>query len=68
MSLEEAWETAASGYSEAVTEFHLVGGLHPDLTLDYYLDLVRGLKQRFPRCTSRLSPWSRSPTLPAALI
>jgi aminodeoxyfutalosine synthase len=31
MALEEAWETAASGYSEAVTEFHIVGGLHPDL-------------------------------------
>ncbi|MEO6828554.1 MAG: aminofutalosine synthase MqnE, partial [Acidobacteriaceae bacterium] len=29
MALEEAWERAAQGYSEAVTEFHLVGGLHP---------------------------------------
>src|SRR5205807_9267698 len=28
MALEEAYETAASGYSEAVTEFHIVGGLH----------------------------------------
>ena len=35
MALEEAWETAASGYSEAVTEFHIVGGLHPDLPLEY---------------------------------
>jgi aminodeoxyfutalosine synthase len=49
MALEEAWETAASGYSEAVTEFHIVGGLHPDLPLEYFLDLVRGLKQRFPK-------------------
>jgi aminodeoxyfutalosine synthase len=49
MGLEEAWETAASGYSEAVTEFHIVGGLHPDLPLEYFLDLVRGLKQRFPK-------------------
>jgi len=48
MALEEAWETAASGYSEAVTEFHIVGGLHPDLPLEYFLDLVQGLKQRFP--------------------
>jgi aminodeoxyfutalosine synthase len=31
MALDEAWQTAASGYSEAVTEFHIVGGLHPDL-------------------------------------
>ena len=49
MALEEAWETAASGYSEAVTEFHIVGGLHPDLPFEYFLDLVRGLKERFPR-------------------
>src|SRR5512146_1287413 len=49
MALEEAWQTAASGYSEAVTEFHIVGGLHPDLPLEYFLDLVSGLKQRFPK-------------------
>src|SRR3954469_19987613 len=49
MALEEAWQTAASGYSEAVTEFHLVGGLHPDLPLEYFLDLIQGLKQRFPK-------------------
>ena len=49
MALEEAWETAASGYSEAVTEFHIVGGLHPDLPFEYFMDLVRGLKERFPK-------------------
>jgi aminodeoxyfutalosine synthase len=49
LALEEAWQTAASGYSEAVTEFHIVGGLHPDLPFEYFLDLIRGLKQRFPQ-------------------
>ncbi len=49
MALEQAWQRAAEGYSEAVTEFHIVGGLHPDLSLDYFLDLVRGLKERFPQ-------------------
>ena len=49
MALEEAWQTAASGYSEAVTEFHIVGGLHPDLPFQYFLDLISGLKQRFPQ-------------------
>ena len=49
MALEEVFRTAASGSTEAVTEFHIVGGLHPDLTFDYYLDLIRGLKQRFPQ-------------------
>src|SRR5437899_1745659 len=49
MALEEAFQTAASGYSEAVTEFHIVGGLHPDLPFQYYLDLIAGLKERFPQ-------------------
>ena len=44
MALEEAFETAASGYSEAVTEFHIVGGLHPDLPFQYFLDLMSGLE------------------------
>ncbi|MCL6481183.1 MAG: aminofutalosine synthase MqnE [Firmicutes bacterium] len=47
-ALEEIWERAAQGVREGATEFHIVGGLHPDLPLDYYLDLIRGLKQRFP--------------------
>ena len=49
MALEEAWQVAASGYTEAVTEFHIVGGLHPDLPFEYFLDLIAGLKQRFPQ-------------------
>src|ERR1700749_3204997 len=49
MALEEAFQTAASGYSEAVTEFHIVGGLHPDLPFQYFLDLCAGLKERFPQ-------------------
>src|SRR5271156_3633448 len=49
MALEEAFRTAASGYTEAVTDFHIVGGLHPDLPFQYFLDLCAGLKQRFPQ-------------------
>jgi aminodeoxyfutalosine synthase len=49
MALEQAWEAAASGYTEAVTEFHIVGGLHPDLPLEYFMDLISGLKERFPQ-------------------
>ncbi len=48
MSLEQAWETAGRGWTEAITEFHVVGGLHPELTLDWYCELFRGLKARFP--------------------
>ena len=49
MALEEVWNTAASGYTEAITEFHIVGGLHADLPFQYYIDLIAGLKERFPQ-------------------
>ncbi len=49
MSLEEVWHRAGEGWSEAVTEFHIVGGLHPELTLDWYCRMLRGLKERFPQ-------------------
>jgi aminodeoxyfutalosine synthase len=48
MALEEAYRIAGENWTEAVTEFHIVGGLHPDLPFQYYLDLIRGLKERFP--------------------
>jgi len=48
MALEEAFQTAGENWTEAVTEFHIVGGLHPDLPFQYYVDLLRGLKERFP--------------------
>ena len=47
-SLDEIWSRAAQGVAEGATEFHIVGGLHPDLPFEHYLDLIRGLKQRFP--------------------
>ncbi|MEO7142746.1 MAG: aminofutalosine synthase MqnE [Bryobacteraceae bacterium] len=49
MSLDQVWETAGRGWSEAITEFHIVGGLHPELTLDWYCQMLRGLKERFPQ-------------------
>jgi aminodeoxyfutalosine synthase len=48
MALDEAFRTAGENWTEAVTEFHIVGGLHPDLPFQYYVDLIRGLKERFP--------------------
>src|ERR1019366_792724 len=55
MSLDEVWQRAGEGWSEAVTEFHIVGGLHPELTLDWYCEMLRGLKQRFPAAAPRSS-------------
>jgi aminodeoxyfutalosine synthase len=45
---DEIYERAAKGVREGATEFHIVGGLHPDLPFDYFLELIRGLKQRHP--------------------
>ncbi len=47
-ALEEIYQRAEQGVREGATEFHIVGGLHPDLTFEHYLDLVRGLKKRCP--------------------
>jgi aminodeoxyfutalosine synthase len=49
MSLDQVWHVAGEGWTEAVTEFHIVGGLHPELTLDWYCEMLHGLKQRFPQ-------------------
>ncbi len=49
MSLEQVWHTAGIGYSEEISEFHVVGGLHPELGLEWFCQMFRGLKDRFPR-------------------
>ena len=46
-ALEEIYQRAEQGVREGATEFHIVGGLHPDLSFDYFLGLIRGLKERF---------------------
>jgi len=48
MAIDECVEEAGKGYSEAVTELHIVGGLHPTWPFDYYTGLMRALKERFP--------------------
>jgi aminodeoxyfutalosine synthase len=48
MAIDECVEEAGKGYSEAVTEFHIVGGLHPTWPFEYYMGLLRALKARFP--------------------
>jgi len=48
-ALEEMYDRAAQGVREGATEIHIVGGLHPDLPFEYFLELIRGLKQRHPQ-------------------
>jgi aminodeoxyfutalosine synthase len=47
-ALEEIYARAEQGVREGATEFHIVGGLHPDLPFEYFLEMIRGLKKRCP--------------------
>ena len=47
-TVEQAVEVVARDMTPAVTELHVVGGLHPKLGLDYYEALFCALKLRFP--------------------
>ena len=48
MSLEQAWEKLRERDDQALTEVHVVNGLHPDLPFEYYTELLRGFKQIRP--------------------
>lgn len=48
MSHEEVYERAARQGGNRVTELHIVGGLHPELRMSWYVEMLRGLKERFP--------------------
>src|SRR6266550_1028836 len=47
-SLEEVFHEAEQARGMPTREFHIVGGLHPKLRLEYYTDMIRGLKERHP--------------------
>ena len=48
MSLEQVFDKLRSRADQALTEVHVVNGLHPDLPFSYYVDMLRGLKQIRP--------------------
>jgi aminodeoxyfutalosine synthase len=47
-TLEQVYEEAASANSTLTREFHIVGGLDMHAGLEYYVEMFRGLKERFP--------------------
>ena len=47
-SLEQIFEKAMRDMPPGGDELHIVGGLHPDLPYSYYIEMLRGLKQRLP--------------------
>ncbi len=48
MDLEAVFAYAAKARFERLNERHIVGGVHPRLPFGYYLEMLRGLKERYP--------------------
>jgi len=49
MSVAEIVEKARAGLKHGITEIHMVGGLHPSLKGEWYLELIRGLRALDPK-------------------
>lgn len=47
-TVEEALHTVEKDLDESVTELHIVGGLHPKLGVEYWEELFRAIRARFP--------------------
>lgn len=47
-TLDEVWAEAAAADNGLTREFHIVGGLDMKAGLQYYGDIFRGLKERYP--------------------
>jgi aminodeoxyfutalosine synthase len=48
MSVEQVKQKVRDRLDEPITEVHMVGGIHPDLPFEYYLELLRGIKEVRP--------------------
>jgi aminodeoxyfutalosine synthase len=48
MPVEQVIATARKAADAGATEVHIVGGLHPWLEFDYYLDMLRGIRAACP--------------------
>jgi aminodeoxyfutalosine synthase len=48
-SHEDVYRMAGEAADAGATEVHVVGGLHPWLPFEWYLEMLRGLKVRYPK-------------------
>ena len=48
MPIDQVIATAKKAADSGATEVHIVGGLHPWLKFDYYLDMMRGIRSECP--------------------
>ncbi len=50
-SMSEVLDIARSYMGKGITEVHITGGVHPEHDLDYYVDMIRRVKQTLPEVT-----------------
>jgi aminodeoxyfutalosine synthase len=48
LSIEEIEQRVSEGVKQGIDEVHIVGGLHPNLTLDYFEKMLRQIKKIKP--------------------
>jgi aminodeoxyfutalosine synthase len=48
MSVAEVQDKVRVRLSEPIVEIHMVGGIHPDLPFEYYIELLQGIKEVRP--------------------
>ena len=48
MSVDDVREKVRERLDEPITEIHMVGGIHPDLPFQYYIDILRAIKEVKP--------------------
>ena len=48
-SHDDVFRIAGDAAAAGATEVHIVGGLHPWLPFDWYLEMLRGLRTRYPK-------------------
>lgn len=48
MTPEQIMERARDVKGTGITEFHIVGGLHPELPFSFYIEMLSSLKKEFP--------------------
>lgn len=51
LSIDDILKRVDTAVSMGATELHIVGGFHPKLPLEYYEDMIRSIKARFPQVT-----------------
>lgn len=49
LSLDEIEEKARESAGEGISEIHIVGGLNPELTLDYYVEMLQRVRKVLPK-------------------